>query len=341
MANKNEENNLFQMNLNLLSSLKPVKSNIIPLENKINDPFLMNSFNNVNEELKYGNVTKNLFNPNLNSAFTNFNFFNSNNYNVYNNTNLSFKNNKRTTNGFFFNNENNINNISNINNFTALSYESLNDKNANNNLPLALNNKFSQDSFYKNNFLCCNDNIFNNYNNSQLSFFLQNNPENIDNNFLNKKRKNSELKEKKEKNDKKVLFKIDNTEKYSSSKENSKQEIKYAKVFFQCFHTKKKNKKYKNINKGFFCEHPFCEFQFKSSEQLQNHHYKMMSECQNDSIVLLKLIYKTKKYLLKKIKNDEEKMKYFSDIYEKSMKSNRLNKYIDTINGMHLADVDI
>ena len=217
----------------------------------------------------------------------------------------------------------------------------------NNNLSLALNNKFSQDSFYKNNFLFYNDNNFNNYNNynnSQLSFFLQNNPENFDNNFLNKKRKNSDLKEKR---DKKILFKIDNTEKNTSSKENSKQEIKYAKVFFQCFHTKKKNKKYKNnirinkINKGFFCEHPFCEFQFKSSEQLQNHHYKMMSECQNDSIVLLKLIYKTKKYLLKKIKNDEEKMKYFSDIYEKSMKSNRLNKYIDTINGMHLADVDI
>ena len=34
-------------------------------------------------------------------------------------------------------------------------------------------------------------------------------------------------------------------------------------------------------------------------------------------------------------------MEYFFDIYEKTMKLNRLNKYIDTINGMHLTDVDI
>ena len=351
MANKNEENNIFQMNLNILSSLKQVKSNIVPLENKLTDPFLINSFNNLNslnnlnEELKFNNITKNLLVPNLNSAFTNINFYNPN-YNPYN-TNLSFRNNKRTTNGFFCNNENNINN------YTALSYESLksNEKYGNNNPSMALNNKYSQESFYKNNYYC-NDNIFNNYNNSQLSFFLQNNNlENMDNNILNKKRKPSEKKEKKDKIDKidkldkldkKILFKIDNTEKITTSKENSsKQEVKYSKVFFQCFHTKRKNKKYKNINKDYFCEHPYCEFQFKSIDQLQNHHYKMMSECQNDSILLLKLIYKTKKNLLKEIGNDEKKMKYFSDIYEKTMKNSRLQKYIDTINGTHLTDIEI
>ena len=42
-----------------------------------------------------------------------------------------------------------------------------------------------------------------------------------------------------------------------------------------------------------------CEFSYFTLKQLQNHHYKMTPECQNDSIQILKLIYGTKIILLK------------------------------------------
>ena len=63
-----------------------------------------------------------------------------------------------------------------------------------------------------------------------------------------------------------------------------------------------------------------------------------MPECQNDLISLLKEIYNTKLILIKCISNDINKKKYFSDLYENSIKNISLNQYTETISGTHLEE---
>jgi predicted metallo-beta-lactamase superfamily hydrolase len=55
-------------------------------------------------------------------------------------------------------------------------------------------------------------------------------------------------------------------------------------------------------------------------------------------ISLLKEIYNTKLILIKCISNDINKKKYFSELYENSLKKISLNQYTETISGTHLED---
>ena len=64
----------------------------------------------------------------------------------------------------------------------------------------------------------------------------------------------------------------------------------------------------------------------------------MIPECQIDLISLLKEIYNTKLILTKCISNDIDKKKYFSELFEKSIKNISLNQYTETISGTHLDE---
>ena len=92
---------------------------------------------------------------------------------------------------------------------------------------------------------------------------------------------------------------------------------------------------FNNVSKEFHCTHPKCEFSSDTSKQLQYHHDKMIPECRNDSIQILKLIYRSKiilNGLLNKISDNNKKKKYFSRLYKRTIDSISLNYYYKTIN---------
>ena len=65
----------------------------------------------------------------------------------------------------------------------------------------------------------------------------------------------------------------------------------------------------------------------------------MISECQLDSVQILKLIYNTKIVLLNLISNDKKKKEYFGKLYEKSVNNIGLNNYSESITGIHIDDI--
>ena len=65
----------------------------------------------------------------------------------------------------------------------------------------------------------------------------------------------------------------------------------------------------------------------------------MTSECQLDSVQVLKLIYNTKLILLDLINNNKNKKEYFSKIYENSVNNINLNNYSESITGIHIDDI--
>ena len=65
----------------------------------------------------------------------------------------------------------------------------------------------------------------------------------------------------------------------------------------------------------------------------------MTSECQLDSVQVLKLIYNTKLILLDLIQNNKNKKEYFSKIYENSVNNINLNNYSESITGIHIDDI--
>ena len=67
----------------------------------------------------------------------------------------------------------------------------------------------------------------------------------------------------------------------------------------------------------------------------------MISECQNDLILFLKLIYKSKLMLKKLIYNDITKKKFFSEFYENSLKNISLNEYVETTCGFKLDEIPL
>ena len=84
--------------------------------------------------------------------------------------------------------------------------------------------------------------------------------------------------------------------------------------------------------------HPKCDNFYKTLKQLQNHHYKMISECQLDSVQVLKLIYNIKKIIINIINKDKKKKDYFSKLYEDSMNKITLSNYSEFIAGAHFND---
>ena len=67
----------------------------------------------------------------------------------------------------------------------------------------------------------------------------------------------------------------------------------------------------------------------------------MISECQNDIILLLKLIYKSKLILLKFISNDIHKKDNFSEFYNNSLKNISFNEYVEAICGFNLDEIPL
>ena len=116
-------------------------------------------------------------------------------------------------------------------------------------------------------------------------------------------------------------------------------------IIFNCYQNKPKGKLKKQRNKkklfNFSCSHKNCQYIYKTLKQLQNHHHKMIPECQNDLILLLKLIYNTKLILVKNISNNVYKKKYFSELYENSIKNISFNQYTETISGIHLDEFNL
>ena len=251
-------------------------------------------------------------------------------YNLLNNT----INNKLSQDSFMFLNNNNFEEDINKNKINNMDTMNIFINNVNNSYNTNINNNYFNNinNFYFNNNI--------NKLNPDLSF----NQEFVDD-FLNKKRKQDIIKQSsqkvslsKSKNNrlKKNIFKTQ-----KNNKDINKNRIK-PKIIFNCYQSKQKSKYRKQKNKknnfSFHCSHTNCEYAYKTLKQLQNHHFKMMPECQVDLISLLKEIYNTKLILIKCISNDINKKKYFSDLYENSMKNISLNQYTETISGTHLEE---
>lgn len=86
--------------------------------------------------------------------------------------------------------------------------------------------------------------------------------------------------------------------------------------------------------KKYHCKHPGCSLRFKTKKLLIYHHLKMMPECKDDTICLLKMINKTKKMLIKNIegRKDSSNDKY-SSLYESAMKEISLIEHIKLYTG--------
>lgn len=334
----NNNNNLLNINLGIPGRLD---FNYLPNNN---NNFCQNQyFSNMsikNQKNMYTNsiiqdpfcLLDNHLNENPHRSILSFEEMNSKEgYNILNNT----INNKFSQDSFMFlNNNNNIEDDLNKNKNNNLDAMNIFINNVNNSYTNNINNNY----FNNINNFCFSSNA--NKINAELSF----NQDNIDN-FLYKKRKSDIAKQNGQKGNssssknnqiKKNIFKTQ-----KNNKDINKNRIK-PKIIFNCYQSKQKSKfrrqKNKKNNFSFRCSHTNCEYAYKTLKQLQNHHYKMIPECQIDLISLLKEIYNTKLILTKCISNDIDKKKYFSELFEKSIKNISLNQYTETISGTHLDE---
>ena len=163
-------------------------------------------------------------------------------------------------------------------------------------------------------------------------------------NFMNNIIQIDEEEEKGKNKGKKIFFNVENysDESYIDEDDNiysGKSNIKSDNSnIFNCYQKKKKRRKSNKEIKKFKCVHPFCEYSYKTLKQLQNHHYKMTSECQLDSVYILKLIKNTKVILINIIKDDNDKKEYFRKIYDTNINKITLNNYLEYIAGIHFDD---
>lgn len=219
IKNQNEPDSLYQLDVQLLSSLKPIPGKIIPLTNKMNQAYDNNkennqdinrkdTFNNINRNetinninYLYGNDKMNMGNNNLNN-----NNFTTNNYFLnsgFNNTNMNFnslnsyqKNNSGLIQNSFPVGENQLL-FPQSNHNSILSYKS----DLKNNNCLWSDIKFTQNSYTHNLLLINNENcnlkgnitknniINNNIRLSQLSYQLSN----LGNDEFYKKKKSTSM----------------------------------------------------------------------------------------------------------------------------------------------------
>ena len=341
----NNNNNI--LNINLGNSGRLDYNNLSNNNNYCQNQYLSN-MSIKNQKNMYTNsiiqdpfcLVENHLNENPHRSLLSFEEMNSKEgYNILNNTikKQPFKekdNNKFSQDSFMFLNNNNIEDDINKNKNNNLDTMNIFISNVNNSYTNNINNNY----FNNINSFCFNNNI--NKNNTELSF----NQDNIDD-FLYKKRKSDIIKQSSQKanssGNKNNRFKKNIFKTQKNNKDINKNRIR-PKIIFNCYQSKQKSKFRKQKNKknnfSFRCSHINCEYAYKTLKQLQNHHYKMMSECQNDLIFLLKEIYNTKLILIKCISSDVNKKKYFSELYEKSIKNISLNQYTETISGTHLEE---
>ena len=100
----------------------------------------------------------------------------------------------------------------------------------------------------------------------------------------------------------------------------------------------RKKKLFNGIENKIICGHEGCEGIFKTKKQLIFHHYKMNSECHNDTINLIKMINLTKKILLKKVEQKEKILEKYSELYKETMKKISLDEHIETLVGLNFED---
>ena len=93
------------------------------------------------------------------------------------------------------------------------------------------------------------------------------------------------------------------------------------------------------IGKKYHCRHPGCNLRFKTKKLLIYHHLKMMPECKDDTIFLLKMINKTKKMVIKNIEGRKDSSyDKFSSLYENTMKEISLIEHIKLYTGYKFKD---
>ena len=362
--NKNETNSKIyaSSNKNLFTPIDKSNNNINNNYTTNNFFFNNNIINNTNLNFNNNNTQGGL---NLLQEHYNFienPFFPQSNHqsllsiksDIKNNNNFLWTDNKFTQNSFHFQNlmifngnanqkENNIN-YNNKNN------------NLNNNLNNIINNnfnniKFSQLSYQQNN--TSNEEIFKRKKSTPLLYLKDQNNNIPCNNLINPEQKNSSSKEtkniinenKNNSKNKKILFNVENytEDSYEEIDENiyhNRNDGKFENNnnIFNCYHKVKKRKRKNDENKKYKCVHPNCDYSYKTLKQLKNHHYKMISECQYDSVQLLKLIYKTKIKLIHIIGKDKKKKEFFSNLYENCMKNISLSNYSEFITGNRFDD---
>ena len=128
---------------------------------------------------------------------------------------------------------------------------------------------------------------------------------------------------------------------HQDNKENPSKKNLFTVIQKIIIFTKKENKEKKIINgikKQIKCGHEGCEGIFKTKKQLVFHHYKMNSECHNDTINLIKMINLTKKILLKKVWQKEKFLEKYSELYKETMKKISLDEHIETLIGLNFED---
>ena len=105
---------------------------------------------------------------------------------------------------------------------------------------------------------------------------------------------------------------------------------------------KKKNEKDNNKKeekkKKYTCKLNGCHSIFRTKKLAFYHHLKMSSECQDDCISLLKLIYETKKIILKNIPENSNSFNKYSSLYENSLKNLSFYGYIKMYTGIKIND---
>jgi len=91
--------------------------------------------------------------------------------------------------------------------------------------------------------------------------------------------------------------------------------------------------------KKYQCKHPGCNLRFKTKKLLIYHHLKMMPECKDDTICLLKMINKTKQMVIKTIEGRKDSSyDKFSSLYENAMKEISLIEHIKLYTGYKFKD---
>ena len=159
---------------------------------------------------------------------------------------------------------------------------------------------------------------------------------------LNKIQTNNEVKKEKKnlfvvRIKKKYILTIKYIEIKKEEEEDEEEKDKKIKAIKSKKLKKKKNSEGFNIKK-YSCEHIGCECSFGTKKLGIFHHFKMSPECQEDSIYLLKLIFETKKLLLKNIEKKEKIFGKFSSLYEEAMRSISLDEYVKTYDGLKFQD---
>lgn len=101
----------------------------------------------------------------------------------------------------------------------------------------------------------------------------------------------------------------------------------------------KKTEENPKTTEEFFCKHNGCKTSFKTKKLETFHHFKMSPECHDDSICLLKLIYETKKILLKNNKKKNIDINTISSLYEDTMKDLSLVECVKMYTGFQFNDI--